>query len=139
MVTMIRLARDLRPRPPSVCGLQVTVEVQKKDGGYVVLTFILVGSIAGVVLAVTIIYLLKRHRRSREKLAQLASTGDGNEASKDYQVGVCPPPSLSPSLCLPVCGVVGVRSDRHTDGQTHTHRQRERENVCLSVSVCLSV
>ncbi|KAK7494260.1 hypothetical protein BaRGS_00014542 [Batillaria attramentaria] len=66
-------------------GKGVTVEVKKKDGGYVVLTFILVGSIAGVVLAVTIIYLLKRHRRSREKLAQLAATGDGNEASKDYQ------------------------------------------------------
>lgn len=66
-------------------GKGVTVEVKKKDGGYVVLTFILVGSIAGVVLAVTIIYLIKRHRRSREKLAQLAATGDGNEASKDYQ------------------------------------------------------
>ncbi|KAK7110429.1 hypothetical protein V1264_014306 [Littorina saxatilis] len=65
--------------------LQVTVAVTKKDGWRVVLTFILVGSIAGVVLAVTIIYLLKRHRRSRDKLAQLASTGDGNEASKDYQ------------------------------------------------------
>ena len=73
---------------PHCAVVQVTVEVKKKDGGYVVLTFILVGSIAGVVLAVTIIYLLKRHRRSREKLAQLASTGDGNEASKDYQVGL---------------------------------------------------
>ena len=71
---------------PCLCGVQVTVEVQKKNGGYELLTFTLVGSIAGVVLAVTIIYLLKRHRRSREKLAQLASTGDGNEASKDYQV-----------------------------------------------------
>jgi hypothetical protein len=69
--------------------LQVTVQVEKKDGGYVVLTFILVGSIAGVVLAVTILYLIKRHRRSRDKLAQLASTGDGNEASKDYQVSQC--------------------------------------------------
>lgn len=64
----------------------MTVEVKKQDGGYVVLTFILVGSIAGVVLAVTIIYLIKRHRRSRDKLAQLAATADGNEASKDYQV-----------------------------------------------------
>ena len=62
------------------------MEVQKKGAGNVVITFILVGSIAGVVLAVTIIYLLKRHRRSQEKLAQLATSGDGNEASKDYQV-----------------------------------------------------
>ncbi|KAL8586996.1 hypothetical protein ACOMHN_023386 [Nucella lapillus] len=67
-------------------GKGVTVEVKKKeDGREVVLTFILVGSIAGVVLAVIIIYLFKRHRRSRDKLAQLATSGDGNEASKDYQ------------------------------------------------------
>lgn len=66
--------------------LQVTVEVKKQDGTYVVVTFVLVGCIAGVVLAVTIIYLLRRHRRSRQKLAQLAATSDGNEASKDYQV-----------------------------------------------------
>ncbi|XP_025095997.1 receptor-type tyrosine-protein phosphatase N2-like [Pomacea canaliculata] len=66
-------------------GKGVTVEVKKQDGTYVVVTFVLVGCIAGVVLAVTIIYLLRRHRRSRQKLAQLAATSDGNEASKDYQ------------------------------------------------------
>ena len=62
------------------------LEVQKKDGEYVVLTFILVCSIAGVVLAVLTIYLYKRHRRSKDKLAQLAATDDGNETAKDYQV-----------------------------------------------------
>lgn len=58
----------------------------KKDNKYVVLTFILVGSIAGILLAVVVIYIIKRHTRSKEKLAQLSTTGEGNEASKDYQV-----------------------------------------------------
>ncbi|XP_071111973.1 receptor-type tyrosine-protein phosphatase N2-like [Haliotis cracherodii] len=57
----------------------------KKDNKYVVLTFILVGSIAGILLAVVVIYIIKRHTRSKEKLAQLSATGEGNEASKDYQ------------------------------------------------------
>ncbi|GFS10134.1 receptor-type tyrosine-protein phosphatase N2 [Elysia marginata] len=57
----------------------------KQNNRYVVLTFILVGTIAGVVLAVVTIYLIKRHSRSRHKLQQLASNPDGNEASKDYQ------------------------------------------------------
>ncbi|BFY98162.1 hypothetical protein BsWGS_01202 [Bradybaena similaris] len=60
------------------------VEV-KQDNRYVVPTFALVGTIAGVVLTVVGIYLCKRHSRSKQKLAQLATNGDGNEASKDYQ------------------------------------------------------
>ncbi|XP_059163240.1 receptor-type tyrosine-protein phosphatase N2-like [Physella acuta] len=60
------------------------VEV-KQNNRYVVLTFILVGTIAGVVLAVVTIYLIKRHARSKQKLSQLATNADGNEASKDYQ------------------------------------------------------
>ncbi|KAI8789812.1 receptor-type tyrosine-protein phosphatase N2, partial [Biomphalaria glabrata] len=57
----------------------------KQNNRYVVLTFILVGTIAGVLMAVVTIYLIKRHSRSKQKLTQLATTGDGNEASKDYQ------------------------------------------------------
>ncbi|CAL1542082.1 unnamed protein product, partial [Lymnaea stagnalis] len=49
------------------------VEV-KQNNRYVVLTFILVGTIAGVVLAVVTIYLIKRHARSKQKLTQLSTT-----------------------------------------------------------------
>ena len=63
--------------------------LRKPDGGHLVLTFVLVGSVAGVVLAVTTIYLLKRHRRSQHKLVQLATGVERDEASKDYQVSVC--------------------------------------------------
>ena len=53
---------------------------------YFVLTFVLCGVIAGIVLAVIAVYIVRRHTHSREKLAQLASTTDSAEASKDYQV-----------------------------------------------------
>ena len=53
---------------------------------YFVLTFVLCGCIAGIVLAVTALYIIRRHARSKEKLHALAAQGDGNEASKDYQV-----------------------------------------------------
>jgi receptor-type tyrosine-protein phosphatase N len=53
---------------------------------YFVLTFVLCGCIAVVLLAVIAVYVIKRHTRSREKLAKLAATGDTGEASKDYQV-----------------------------------------------------
>lgn len=70
------------------------VEV-KQDNRYVVPTFALVGTIAAVVLTVVGIYLCKRHSRSKKKLAQLATNGDGNEASKDYQVKLsCMKPTL---------------------------------------------
>ena len=52
-----------------------------------ILTFILCGCIAGILIAVVAIYLIKRHTRTREKLAQLTGAGDTGEASKDYQVG----------------------------------------------------
>jgi len=52
---------------------------------YFVLTFVLCGVIAGIVLAVIAIYIVRRHTHSREKLAQLASTSDSAEAEKDYQ------------------------------------------------------
>lgn len=56
---------------------------------YFVLTFVLCGCIAGIVLAVIALYVVRRHSRSKRKLQQLAATGDGTEASKDYQVGLC--------------------------------------------------
>ncbi|XP_050418633.2 receptor-type tyrosine-protein phosphatase N2 [Patella vulgata] len=61
------------------------VELKKDENKYVVLTFILVGCIAGILLAVVVIYLIKRQSRSKEKLAELADNAEGNEASKDYQ------------------------------------------------------
>ncbi|CAH1789996.1 unnamed protein product [Owenia fusiformis] len=52
---------------------------------YFVLTFVISGCIAGVVIAVVVIYLIKRHTRSREKLQQLSATPAGTEGtSKDY-------------------------------------------------------
>ncbi|ESP00374.1 hypothetical protein LOTGIDRAFT_238576 [Lottia gigantea] len=66
-------------------GKENQVEVKKNDNKYVVLTFILVGCIAGILLAVVVIYLIKRQSRSKEKLAELADNVEGNEASKDYQ------------------------------------------------------
>ena len=66
---------------------QIHLDVlEKQDNRYVILTFILVGSIAVIVLSVTITYMLKYHRISKEKLAQLSASGDVIEASKDYQV-----------------------------------------------------
>ena len=69
-----------------VCVFQTQVEVKKQDNKYVVLTFIFVGCTAGVLLAVVVIYVVRKHARSKEKLAQLSATGQGTEASKDYQV-----------------------------------------------------
>ena len=52
------------------------------------LTFVLCGIIAGCVLAVVALYVIRRHARSKEKLRQLAGGNpDQLEASKDYQVG----------------------------------------------------
>ena len=65
---------------------QNTVEY-KNDDRYFVLTFVLCGCIAGILLAVVVIYLIKRNTRSKEKLQQIATVQEGNEAaSKDYQV-----------------------------------------------------
>ncbi|XP_071156747.1 receptor-type tyrosine-protein phosphatase N2-like isoform X2 [Mytilus edulis] len=60
-------------------------ELNVKDDRYFVLTFVLCGCIAGILLAVVVIYLIRRHSRSKEKLAQLATVSEGTEASKDYQ------------------------------------------------------
>jgi len=68
-------------------GRETKVSVLDTAGPkYFVLTFVLCGSIAGVVLAVVALYIVKRHSHSKDKLKQLASTShEGNEASKDYQ------------------------------------------------------
>lgn len=70
-----------------VC-FQTKVSVLDTTGPkYFVLTFVLCGSVAGVVLAVVAIYIVRRHSQSKDKLKQLANAGhDGQEASKDYQV-----------------------------------------------------
>lgn len=51
-----------------------------------VLTFVICGCIAGVLIAVVAIYLIQRHTRVKEKLRELTASGDGTEASADYQV-----------------------------------------------------
>ena len=60
----------------------------KNEPKFFVLTFILCGTVAAVVLVIIVVYVVQRHSRSREKLAQLASgeADDSVEASKDYQV-----------------------------------------------------
>ena len=55
---------------------------------YFVITFVLCGVIAGCVLAVVALYVVRRPSRSKQKLMQLAGQGEGLEASKDYQVCV---------------------------------------------------
>ena len=66
---------------------QNKVSVLDRNGPkYFVLTFVLCGCIAGIVLAVIALYIVRKHSQSKEKLAQLAAAGEGNEASKDYQV-----------------------------------------------------
>ena len=46
----------------------------------------LCGSIAGIVLAVIAVYIIRQHSRTKEKLQQLTNTNDGTGATKDYQV-----------------------------------------------------
>jgi receptor-type tyrosine-protein phosphatase N len=63
------------------------VDFKANDDRYFVLTFVLCGCIAGILLAVVVIYLIRRNSRSKEKLQQITAGQDGNEAaSKDYQV-----------------------------------------------------
>ncbi|OWF52222.1 receptor-type tyrosine-protein phosphatase N2-like [Mizuhopecten yessoensis] len=66
-------------------GYRNQVEVKPPDDRYFVLTFVLCGCIAGILLAVVVIYLIRRYSKSKEKLAQLSANGDNTEASKDYQ------------------------------------------------------
>lgn len=78
--------------------LQTTVgidAVTSDDAGpkYFVLTFVLCGCMAGLVLAGIALYVLRRHARSKDKVAQLSGShgapaaGDaGDAASRDYQV-----------------------------------------------------
>ena len=67
---------------------KVSVEEARNYNGpkYFVITFVLCGVIAGCVLAVVALYVVRRHSRSKQKLMHLAGQGDGLEASKDYQV-----------------------------------------------------
>ncbi|XP_060561184.1 receptor-type tyrosine-protein phosphatase N2-like isoform X2 [Ruditapes philippinarum] len=67
-------------------GNVTQVEVKGNDDRYFVLTFVLCGCIAGILLAVVVIYLIRRNSRSKEKLQQITAGQEGNEAaSKDYQ------------------------------------------------------
>ncbi|KAK3108707.1 hypothetical protein FSP39_013802, partial [Pinctada imbricata] len=53
---------------------------------YFVLSFVLCGLIAGILLAAVSVYLIRRHTRSKQKLAQLSSSStSAAEPSKDYQ------------------------------------------------------
>lgn len=61
--------------------------IKKSSSDYIVVTFVLCGAVAGIVLAMIIIYIFRRHMQSREKLQKLGSAGEVEaEASKDYQV-----------------------------------------------------
>ena len=63
------------------------MEFKVNDDRYFVLTFVLCGCIAGILLAVVVIYLIRRNSRSKAKLQQIASVQEtGEAASKDYQV-----------------------------------------------------
>ncbi|XP_045168487.2 receptor-type tyrosine-protein phosphatase N2-like isoform X2 [Mercenaria mercenaria] len=67
-------------------GNVTEVEWKGNDDRYFVLTFVLCGCIAGILLAVVVIYLIRRNSRSKEKLQQITAAQEGNEAaSKDYQ------------------------------------------------------
>jgi receptor-type tyrosine-protein phosphatase N len=67
--------------------LQNPVSLRVSKDRYIVLSFVLCGCIAGILLASVIIFLIRRNSRSKQKLAQLSgSTGEGNEPSQDYQV-----------------------------------------------------
>eukprot|EP00918_Siedleckia_nematoides_P051292 GHVU01112242.1.p1 GENE.GHVU01112242.1~~GHVU01112242.1.p1 ORF type:complete len:571 (+),score=52.83 GHVU01112242.1:3-1715(+) len=68
-----------------------TVDVVETAEGYngpkyFVLTFVLFGVVAGLMLGVVALYLVRRHTASRSKLQQLAGAGvQQEESSKDYQ------------------------------------------------------
>ncbi|XP_052805007.1 receptor-type tyrosine-protein phosphatase N2-like isoform X2 [Mya arenaria] len=67
-------------------GSQTEVEYKSHDDRYFVLTFVLCGCIAGILLAVVVVYLIRRNSRSKDKLQQITSTQETNDAaSKDYQ------------------------------------------------------
>jgi protein tyrosine phosphatase len=67
-------------------GKETKVSVLENNGPkYFVLTFVLCGCIAAIVLAVITLYIVRRHHQSKEKLAQLAGAGEANDSSKDYQ------------------------------------------------------
>ncbi|XP_062577396.1 receptor-type tyrosine-protein phosphatase N2-like [Saccostrea cucullata] len=62
------------------------VSLRVSDDRYIVLSFVLCGCIAGILLASVIIFLIRRNSKSKKKLAQLSgTTGEGNEPSQDYQ------------------------------------------------------
>lgn len=62
---------------------QIAVEALENDNRMFVVTFIVCGVIAGAVIAVGALYVVRRHARSREKLQGLAQLD--TEASHDYQ------------------------------------------------------
>lgn len=92
--TVARVVEERKSDLESLTGVKIVragigyrnqVEVKPPDDRYFVLTFVLCGCIAGILLAVVVIYLIRRYSKSKEKLAQLSANGDNTEASKDYQ------------------------------------------------------
>ncbi|KAH3719557.1 hypothetical protein DPMN_062394 [Dreissena polymorpha] len=71
-------------------SLQTEVAYKAHDDRYFILTFVLCGCIAGILLAVFVVYLIRRNSRSKDKLQQITAGPEGNAeaASKDYQVGM---------------------------------------------------
>ena len=85
-------------------SFQNPVSLKLSDDRYIVLSFVLCGCIAGILLASVIVFLIRRNSRSKQKLAQLSgATGEGNEPSQDYQVS---------SVCCRCCLHHQVRGDR---------------------------
>jgi heme/copper-type cytochrome/quinol oxidase subunit 2 len=59
-------------------------------------TFLLCGILAAVLVSASILYVIRRHARSRQKLQNL--TAPDSEASKDYQVGLTTLPVAATAL-----------------------------------------
>ncbi|XP_052246751.1 receptor-type tyrosine-protein phosphatase N2-like isoform X2 [Dreissena polymorpha] len=68
-------------------GSLTEVAYKAHDDRYFILTFVLCGCIAGILLAVFVVYLIRRNSRSKDKLQQITAGPEGNAeaASKDYQ------------------------------------------------------
>jgi len=65
--------------------VKVTIVEPNKKRQYFLITFVLCGIIVIAVLIVLVIYVARRNALSKKKLAQLAESGDPNEATKDLQ------------------------------------------------------
>jgi len=65
---------------------RVSVKSVLNNSRYFIVTFVLCGVIAGIVLGVIALYIIRHHKSGKQKVAQLsAAEAGGDAASKDYQ------------------------------------------------------